>query len=181
MSRVMIVDDEESILSALRRLLRIAPCTYGRLNYRLDVETFSSPEAALRRAGEASFDLILSDYRMPEMDGVAFLTRVKELQPDAERLVLSGYADLDAILRAFDQAQIFRFVAKPWNDYILLSSIAEALNHRDILIENRQLAQALGDGARAACKPAAAASQPAPARWGPDGSIIVDPAADQRA
>lgn len=171
-SRVMIVDDEESILSALRRVLRIAPCTYGRLNYELDVETFSSPGTALRRAGETGFDLIMSDYRMPEMDGVTFLTHAKELQPDAVRLVLSGYADLDAIMRAFDQAQIFRFVAKPWNDYILLSSIAEALNHRDIMLENRKMAQALGEGAREA-RPAASQRRP-PARWGPDGSLIVD-------
>ncbi|MDP2795457.1 MAG: response regulator [Sulfurisoma sp.] len=170
-SRVLIVDDEEAILNALRRLLRIAPCTYGRLSYRLEVETFSSPVAALARAGEASFDLVLSDYRMPEMDGVAFLSRVKELQPDAERLVLSGYADLDAIMRAFDQAQIFRFVAKPWNDYILLSTIAEALNHRDIVLENRQLVQAArGQGAGAPVPPAAADAVP-PIRWGPDGSV----------
>lgn len=173
MSRVLILDDEEAILSALRRLLRIAPCTYGRLSYQLEVETFSSPGAALARAGEASFDLIMSDYRMPEMDGVTFLSRVRDLQPDAERLVLSGYADLDAIMRAFDQAQIFRFVAKPWNDYILLSTIAEALNHRDIVLENRQLAQAAGAVPAAAAAVTDATTQPL--RWGPDGSVIVEP------
>ncbi|MBU0752673.1 MAG: response regulator [Gammaproteobacteria bacterium] len=177
-SRVLIVDDEESILSALRRVLRIAPCTYGRLRYHLDVETFSSPMEALKRAAETSFDLIMSDYRMPEMDGVAFLSRARELQPDAARLVLSGYADLDAIMRAFDQAQIFRFVAKPWNDYILLSTIAEALNHRDILLENRQLAQAAGLGAPAGGSAASPAAEPQPARWGADGSVIAEPKAD---
>ena len=98
MSHIMIVDDETSILQALRRLLRVAPCAYGNSNFDLEVEIFDSPLAALERARHHPFDLFLTDYRMPGMDGVAFLKAVKDIQPDAARLILSGYADLNACL-----------------------------------------------------------------------------------
>ena len=107
------------------------------MSYELETEAFASPVAALARARVAAFDVILSDYRMPGMDGVEFLRRARELQPDAARLILSGHADRDAIERAFDEVRIYRFIAKPWNDAVLVSAIAEALNHRDLLLEQR--------------------------------------------
>ena len=102
------------------------------------METFSSPKAALSRAHEAEFDGFLSDYRMPEMDGVEFLRKAREIQPDAARKLLSGNVDHDALQEAIQEVKIFRFIAKPWNDYILLSAIAESLNHRDMMLENRR-------------------------------------------
>ena len=137
--RLMIVDDEEGILQALRRLLRSTPCAYGKLRYELEVEAFSSPRTALARLreGGAAFDLFLSDYRMPEMDGLEFLRQATLLQPDAARLILSGQADREAIDRAFAEIRIYRFIDKPWNDSVLASAIAEALNHRDLLREAR--------------------------------------------
>lgn len=177
MSRIMIVDDEPGVLSALRRLLKLVPCAYGRSAYRLEVETFTSPLAALERARTADFDVFLADYRMPEMDGVRFLHEVMALQPDAARLIFSGYSDLNAFADAVDGARIYRFLSKPWNDYLLVSAIAEALNYRDLVLENRQLAGQAG-GAR----PSAVAAAPATrVRWGEDGSAIVEesPNADE--
>lgn len=136
--RIMLVDDEAGVLSALRRLLRATPCTYGKLSFEIDAECFATPEAALERAGEAAFDVIVTDYRMPGMDGVEFLRRVRAIQPAAVRLILSGQADREAIERAFDEVQIYRFIAKPWNDSVLMSAIAEALNHHDLLVEAGQ-------------------------------------------
>lgn len=136
--RIMLVDDEEGILNALRRLLRAMPCRYGKLVFEIEAEAFATPREALARAREASFDVILTDYRMPEMDGVEFLRQVQLLQPDAVRLILSGQADRVTIERAYDEVRIYRFIAKPWNDSVLMSAIAEALNHHDLLIETRQ-------------------------------------------
>jgi len=170
MSRIMIVDDETGVLNALRRLLLSVPCTYGRLTYALEVETFSDPVAALARAAEEPFDLFLADYRMPGMNGVEFLARAREIQPDAARLIISGYADLNAFADAVNGAEIYRFLSKPWNDYVLLSAIAQALNYRELMLENRQLAEK-------ACvervAPAAAEAGPK-VRWAADGSAIVD-------
>lgn len=176
MNRIMIVDDEPGILNALRRLLLLVPCTYGRLTYKLEVETFASPLAALERARVQPFELFLADYRMPEMDGVKFLAQAREIQPDAARVIISGYADLNAFAAAVNGADIYRFLSKPWNDYVLVSAIAQALNYRELMLENRQLAQ------QASLSVAGSASQPAldtavataKVRWGPDGSAIVD-------
>lgn len=171
MNRIMIVDDEPGVLSSLSRLLRLVPCTYGRLTYKLEVETFTSPLAALERAREQPFELFLSDYRMPEMDGVQFLARAREIQPDAARVIISGYNDLNAFADAVNGADIFRFLSKPWNDYVLVSAIAQALNYRELMLENRQLAQQANVAPTPERAPATPAAQ---VRWGPDGSAIVE-------
>lgn len=182
MSRVMIVDDEESILNSLKRLLRLAPCCFGGKTYALEIETFTSAKAALARAHGEDFDLFISDYRMPEMDGIEFLKAAKELQPDAARLILSGYADLNALIRAVNEVGIERFIGKPWNDYELLAAIAQALAHRELLLENRQLANLvrleMGDTTPEALE-AQRLERLEPGitevNWAPDGSIILDP------
>ncbi|MCX7165413.1 MAG: response regulator [Rhodocyclales bacterium] len=175
MSRIMIVDDEEGILKALRRLLLRAPCSYGRLVYTLEVETFVSPHAALDRARVAAFDLVLSDYHMPRMDGVQFLRQIEEIQPDAARMILSGCSDINVINQSIHRADIYGMLPKPWNDYFLMSMIAQALNHRELLLENRELARkAQIERAEAAPAPPAAVVE-----WAADGSMVfADTAAD---
>jgi len=181
MSRIMIVDDEESILNALRRVLRLAPCVCGNKTFSLEVETFSSPVAALEQARHQSYDLFISDFRMPEMDGVEFLKGSKALQPDAARLILSGYADLNALLRAVNEVGIERFIAKPWNDYELMSAIGQALAHRELLLENRELANLvrleMGDKTPEQMEAERLeAIEPGitEVNWGPDGSVLLD-------
>ena len=131
MQRILIVDDEPNVLNSLRRALHGA--------YR--VETFDSPEAALAHCREEQYDLVLADYRMPGMDGIEFLKRFGRLQPDAARLVLSGQADFDAVADSINEAHVFRFVAKPWDDAELAATLAQALAHRATLLENRRLAE----------------------------------------
>jgi CheY-like chemotaxis protein len=128
MSRILIVDDEASILKSLQRLLRVAPCAYGGKQFPLEVHVSTSPTEALRMAQHEDFDLFISDYRMPEMDGIEFLKAAKSIQPDAARLILSGYADLNALVRAVNEVGIERFIGKPWNDYDLMSAIGQALS-----------------------------------------------------
>ena len=181
MSRILILDDEDSILKSLKLLLRVAPCTVGNKTFTLEVEAFVSPLEAILRARHEPFDLFLSDYRMPEMDGVEFLKAVKVIQPDAARLILSGYADLNALVRAVNEVGIDRFIGKPWNDYELLSAIAQSLAHRELMLENRQLANLvrldMGD-----ITPETLEAQRLEAlepgitqvNWGPDGSVLLD-------
>lgn len=140
MSRILILDDEESILSSLRRLMKLTPCTYGKLSFKLDVETESSPKTALDRVRDTHYDLVISDYQMPAMNGTDFLAKVREIRPDTELILMSGIADLDEIMRAYHGARIYRFIGKPWNDFLLMSSVAEALNHGELVMENKRLA-----------------------------------------
>lgn len=183
MSKILILDDEPHILQALRRLLRAAPCMHGKQVFDLELETFCSARAALERLEHEPFDLLLSDYRMPEMDGVSFLKAAKQIQPDACRLILSGYADLNGLLRAVNDVGIDRFIAKPWNDYELVAAIAQALAHRELLQENKRLADLMrldcGDISPADIEASMLESiEPGITKvhWGPDGSVILDPA-----
>lgn len=181
MFHILLLDDEANILKSLERLLRITPCTYNGEVFPLQIETFTSAKAALERARHTAFDLFLSDYRMPEMTGVEFLKATIDIQPDAARLVLSGYADLNSVIGAINEAHIYRFLSKPWNDYELVSSVAQALGYRRLLVENKQLA----DQARFEKGTISAAElerrrleslEPGitQVNWGEDGSVILD-------
>lgn len=126
MYRILLVDDEPNILNALRRCL--ASIDVGELDGEaLKVEAFTSPEQALERSEEQDFDLVISDYRMPSMDGVQFLSAMMELQPAAPRMICSGYADRDVIISAVNEVQLARFIGKPWVDEELASAVVTLL------------------------------------------------------
>lgn len=132
MHQLMIVDDEKNVLSALQRVCREQK--------QWEIEIYSDPQLALKRAQTANFDLFLSDYRMPQMNGVQFLCEVKELQPDAMRLILSGQTDREGLLNAINEAAIYRFIDKPWQEQDLLAILHQALDYHDVFLENRILA-----------------------------------------
>jgi DNA-binding NtrC family response regulator len=131
---ILVVDDEAGIVNAVRRELSAGGANYA-------IETFTNPVEALERARTQKFHAVLADYRMPEMDGVAFLKALYALQPDCARIVLSGQTDMDALVRMINETHIFRFIAKPWNGDFLRSSLAQALAFRAANIENRRLQQ----------------------------------------
>lgn len=133
MRRILLVDDEMNVLKALQRVL-------SRAMGDIRCELFNDPRAALARATEMGFDLVISDYRMPAMDGVSFLAGVKAVQPDAVRLVLSAQADLQALVGAINRAEVFRFLIKPWDDADLIATLEAALERRGTLLEERRLA-----------------------------------------
>lgn len=139
MYRIMLVDDEINVLSALKRALMTIPID-DLDGDRPEIETFISARDALARIRAKPVDLIISDYRMPEMSGVDFLSAAVELQPDAARLVLSGQADLAAVIDAINRVHIFRFIGKPWHDFELKSAVIQALAARALVVENRRLA-----------------------------------------
>lgn len=186
--KILLVDDEPGILRALRRLLMVTPCVYDGIEYPLQLEAFTAPEAALEYARLHHVDLVLSDYRMPGMDGVQLLKAIRAIQPNAARLILSGYADLNALIGAINEAQIYRFLSKPWNDYELVSSLAQALGYRDLMLENQRLADRVrvteGNLSRQDAElRRLEEEEPGITRvnWGPDGSVILEnPEEDQQ-
>lgn len=131
MYRILIVDDEQNVLNALRR----------ELHGEYEIEAFDKPVEALERAQQAHFDLVIADYQMPVINGIEFLKQFGKLQPDAARLVLSGEADFGAVAGALNEAHIYRFVAKPWDSTELAVTLAQALAHRATLQDNRRLAE----------------------------------------
>ncbi len=108
--RMLLVDDEASILSALRRLLR-----HEDWHLRLA----SSGEAGLAALDEEAADIVISDVRMPEMDGLTFLRCVRERHPAAVRVVLTGYAEEEELLVAFRDGDTHEIITKPWDDAML--------------------------------------------------------------
>jgi two-component system, probable response regulator PhcQ len=141
MSSLLIVDDEPNVLNALRRLCQNAAILPAIPEPAITV--FTSPIEALAHVREHPVDLVISDYRMPDMDGASFLASVKERQPDAARIIMSACSDIDGIVRAVNHAGIFRFVSKPWSDPDLKAAIIEVLAHRGLLLENSRMAAEL--------------------------------------
>ncbi len=137
MHKIMIVDDEENILKALNRSLR--------READWEIECYSNAEDALRRARSCIFDAVISDCNMPGCNGIDFLAELRELQPDACRILMTGMVNIDTLILAINQAGAFRFFAKPWDDEVLLNAIREGLRYRDMLVENRMLAEKVRD------------------------------------
>ncbi|AZZ91869.1 response regulator [Hahella sp. KA22] len=130
MTTLAIIDDEENVLRALQRILRKKPWK---------VLTFSDPYEAIDALRKEPVDLVISDYRMPEMNGVELLNSLKEVRPEALRILLSGQADIDGVTSAINDAEIYRFISKPWSDEDLLMTLENALEHNALMRENRRL------------------------------------------
>jgi len=114
--RVLCVDDEPNILRALSWLLRKD----------FQVVTAASAREGLKLLCDGDFDVVISDQRMPEMSGIDFLNQVKSMAPRAMRILLTGYSDLQAVLKSVNESEVFRFVTKPWDVVELPIIIAQA-------------------------------------------------------
>ena len=128
MRRILILDDEPAVLNALRRTLRAAFAQED-----VVIEVFDEPEAAVLRAGEQDFDVVISDYRMPGLNGADVLQLVKGLQPDAIRIVVSATTEILDIVDAVNRAEVFRYLAKPWQQEELVATVRDAFARRDRL------------------------------------------------
>jgi signal transduction histidine kinase len=115
---VLLVDDEENVLNALRRVLRHEP---------YKICTQSSALKALELLKEQKFQLIISDQRMPEISGIEFLEKARQLSPESIRVMLTGYSDLKTAEEAINRVEIYRFLSKPWNDQDLKATIIQGL------------------------------------------------------
>lgn len=128
---VLLVDDEENILRALQRLL---------MDEEFEVLTAASGEQGLAVLRDAvNVGLIISDQRMPVMNGAEFLSRSRELAPDAMRILLTGYSDINATIEAINIGGAYRYISKPWNDEELVQTIRDAVDQYARVAENRRL------------------------------------------
>jgi DNA-binding NtrC family response regulator len=122
---ILIVDDEEIVTTSLRNLFRL------RTEYR--TLTYTSPVQALAETKDHVFDLVISDYLMPGMDGITFLSRFKQVQPQAIRILLTGYADKENAILAINEVGLYQYVEKPWDNAALLMIVKNALEKGALL------------------------------------------------
>ena len=127
---ILCVDDEPHILSALRRLFR---------GQGYEVVTADSARAGLEVLASRQVDLIISDMRMPEMDGIEFLEQARQRCPDTLRLLLTGNADVRLILDAVNRGEIYRYITKPWDDHEMTLVVRHALERQGLEGERRRL------------------------------------------
>ena len=136
-ARLLIVDDEEMVLSSIR--------TFLKLEESYQVECFTDPARALEHARKNSADLIIADYMMPHMDGIELLAQIKALQPEATRILLTGYADKESAIRAINQVGLFQYLEKPWDNDQLLLAIRNGLEKRFLVKRLRETISELGE------------------------------------
>lgn len=130
LKRILLVDDEPNVLSALRRQLRDL--------YEIEVET--DPTMALLNIDKKKpFAAVVSDFRMPKMNGIEFLNEFKQKSPDTTRLMLTGYADLENAIRAVNDGNVFRFLTKPCDNQTFVNNVKDAVKQYELVTAKKIL------------------------------------------
>ena len=127
---LLFVDDEASILSSLRRLFR---------QHGYNILIAESGAQGLEILEKEAVDLVVSDMRMPEMDGAKFLEQVRLHWPHVVRILLTGYADVTSTIDAINRGEIYRYIAKPWDDNDIVLTVRDALERKRLESENLRL------------------------------------------
>ena len=120
-SKILFVDDEPQMLTALQRVFR---------GKQFEVKTANSGAEALAILKEQTFDVIVSDMRMPEMDGATFLASSIELSPASRRILLTGYSDQESTIRAINDGQVHQYMSKPWDNAILKETVEAEITEK---------------------------------------------------
>jgi response regulator RpfG family c-di-GMP phosphodiesterase len=122
---VLIVDDEEMVTTSLRSFLE--------LETEYEVVTFTDPREAIEYARSNPVDLVVSDYLMPEVDGISLLLQIKALRPNATRVLLTGYADKENAIKAINDVGLYQYIEKPWENADLKLVIQNGLERSELL------------------------------------------------
>lgn len=133
---LLLVDDEPDIVDSLRRSFRKA----------YTVLTATSGNEAIEVLKTQNVDLIISDQRMPGMTGDALLAMAKELQPDAIRILLTGYSDLESLVKCVNEAGIYKYMTKPWEPEVLRMTVGRALEHLDMARKLKLASEQIKEG-----------------------------------
>jgi len=122
---LLIVDDEEMVLTSLRSFLN--------LETDYNVKTFISAKEAIEYVKNNEIDLVISDYLMPEMDGLSFLNTIKDLKPEVPRIILTGYADKENAIKAINDVGLYQYIEKPWDNDDMLIILRNGLERNKLL------------------------------------------------
>jgi DNA-binding NtrC family response regulator len=122
---IVVVDDEEMVLKSLESFLKLAT------DYRVVV--FTSPATALDYIKTSEIDIVVSDYLMPDMDGLTFLDHVKAIKPEVPRIILTGYADKENAIKAINDVGLFQYIEKPWNNDDLLIILRNGIAKKQLV------------------------------------------------
>jgi len=131
---IIIVDDEEMVLTSLTSFLS--------LETEYNVKTFISGKEALDFVKNNEVDLVVSDYLMPEMDGITFLAHVKKIKPEVPRIILTGYADKENAIKAINEVGLFQYIEKPWDNDDLLIIFRNGLERQQLM---KKLQEKIGE------------------------------------
>jgi DNA-binding NtrC family response regulator len=129
--KILLLDDERNILNALTRLLR------SEERQIFTAETAAEAWKELREVG--GVDLVISDNRLPDISGIDFLVKVRQLFPDTIRILITGYPGLDSAIEAINKGQVYRYIPKPWENKELKLVVKQALDYYDVVRDNRAL------------------------------------------
>jgi len=130
---LLLLDDEEHILSALTRLLR----------KKYNIVSFTEGEEALAFLADNEIDIIISDMRMPNMDGAQFLSEARKIKPDSIRILLTGYSDMESTIRAINDGRVYTYIGKPWDNEGLKLTLEKAASHFILKQQNADLSSNL--------------------------------------
>jgi len=122
---VLIVDDEEIVLTSIS--------TFLELETSYKVVSFTSAKDALEYVKENGCDLVISDYLMPHMDGITFLSHMKKIAPEVPRIILTGYADKENAIKAINDVGLFQYIEKPWDNDDILIIIRNGLERQQLM------------------------------------------------
>jgi len=131
---IVIVDDEEMVLTSLSSFLM--------LETEYEIKTFLSPSEALTYIEGDAVHLVISDYLMPEMDGISFLGKVRDLKPEVPRVLLTGYADKENAIKAINEVGLYQYIEKPWDNDDLYLIIRNGLEKQRLM---RGLEEKIGE------------------------------------
>ena len=128
--KIVVVDDEKIVTSAFSTLLKVEGFS--------DAHFFNNPKEALDYLKNNTPDLVISDFLMPEMNGLEFLSEVKKLYPDVSKILLTGYADKENAIRAINEVGLYRYIEKPWSNDDLIINIKNGIERSYLLSQLRE-------------------------------------------
>ena len=128
---IVLVDDEEMVLTSLSSFLMLFT--------EYDVLSFTSAIVALEFIKGSGVDLVVSDYLMPEMDGITFLGHVRDLKPEIPRIILTGYADKENAIKAINEVGLYQYLEKPWDNDDLLIILRNGLEKQLLMKKLQQI------------------------------------------